>query len=202
MSAAASQARYIPEDLLTMPDDVQYELVDGRLVERNPSPLASWVGMNLGRRIGNCNVELDLGYVFGPNCSYQCFPDEPGKVRKPKISFIRKGRLPVEQFVRGHIRIAADLAVEVVAPDDLYSDVEQRVSDFLSAGAHLVWIVNPLARKILVHRRDGTTSGLTEHDKLSGEDVLPGFRCRVVELFPAREISAATRPNPRQSGTH
>ena len=35
MSTVAAKQSYTPEDLLTMPDAVSYELVDGELVERN-----------------------------------------------------------------------------------------------------------------------------------------------------------------------
>jgi hypothetical protein len=34
-----------------------------------------------------------------------------------------------------------------------------------------------------VHRGDGSVSWLREKDKLSGEDVLPGFRWRVADIF-------------------
>ena len=39
-----SKTRYTPEDLLAMPDGENYELVDGRLVERNMG------GIELDRR--------------------------------------------------------------------------------------------------------------------------------------------------------
>jgi hypothetical protein len=37
-----------------------------------------------------------------------------------------------------------------------------------------------------VHRTDGTVTKLHEQDELTGEDVLPGFRCQLSELFPPR----------------
>jgi hypothetical protein len=36
----------------------------------------------------------------------------------------------------------------------------------------------------MVYRKDGTMARLRDGDELSGEDVVPGFRCRVNELFP------------------
>ena len=47
----------------------------------------------------------------------------------------------------------------------------------------LVWEVNPETRTIKVYRLDGTVTRLHEQDELSGEDVLPGFRCPVAEFF-------------------
>ena len=43
MSTATTKTEYIPEDLLTMPDGDRYELVQGKLVERNISMLSSYI---------------------------------------------------------------------------------------------------------------------------------------------------------------
>ena len=51
----------------------------------------------------------------------------------------------------------------------------------------LIWVIHPGQRKVMVHRGDGSVSHLRESDELSGEDVIPGFRCPVRELFPTRE---------------
>jgi Uma2 family endonuclease len=193
MSAMATAVRYTPEDLLEMPDAVEYELVDGRLVERNMSALSSRVGVKLSRRLDAYAEDANLGDVFGADCSYQCFPDDPDKVRKPDVSFIQRGRLPTGQLIRGHVRVAPDLTVEVVSPNDRYTSLDDQVEDYREAGVRLIWIVNPGTRTVVVHRADGTISRLTESDDLSGEDVLPGFRCRVSDLFPAPDVSEAAR---------
>ena len=43
MNAVATKTTYTPEELLALPDEKDYELVDGHLVERNVSTLSSWV---------------------------------------------------------------------------------------------------------------------------------------------------------------
>ncbi|HUG89933.1 MAG TPA: Uma2 family endonuclease [Planctomycetaceae bacterium] len=193
VSAIATDVRYTPEDLLEMPGSVGYELVDGRLVEREMSALSSRVGVKLSRRLDAFADERNLGEVFGADCSYQCFRDEPDKVRKPGVSFIARGKLPLGQLVRGHVRIPPDLAAEVVSPNDLYTSLDEKVEEYREAGVRLIWVINPGTRTVVVHRADGTTSRLTENDELFGEDVLPGFRCRVGDLFPSAEVSEAAR---------
>jgi Uma2 family endonuclease len=184
MSAVIAKQQYTPDDLLTLPDATCFELVDGHLVERKMSALASWVGARLNRFLGNfCDAHPE-GDVFQADCSYQCFLETPNKVRRPDGSFIRKDRLPQEQFLHGHIRIAPDLAIEVLSPNDLAYEIDEKVEDYLRAGVRLVWVVNPEARMVEVHRADGTVTKLHEQDELTGEDVLPGFRCRLSELFP------------------
>jgi Uma2 family endonuclease len=100
------------------------------------------------------------------------------------VSFIRLERLSAEQAAgKGHARIAPDLAVEVVSPNDLYDEVDAKVEEWLSAGVQLVWVVSPRKRTVAVHRADGTSTIFHENDELTGDDIIPGFRCRVREFF-------------------
>ena len=94
MTIAAPPKLFTPDDLLRMPDAVNYELVDGKLVERNMGMESSLIGMRIGHRLSSFVEDRRLGLLFGADAGYQCFPDAPDKVRKPDVSFIRSGRLP------------------------------------------------------------------------------------------------------------
>jgi Uma2 family endonuclease len=179
-----AEKTYTPADLLAMPDRKDYELVDGHLVERRMSRLSSWVAGRLHRYIDIFVEEHQLGWAWPADQGYLCFPDSPGKVRRPDVSFVSKSRLPEGPSSEGYIYIPPDLAVEVVSPNDLAYEVESKVVEYLDAGVALVWVIDPEARTIRIHRRGGLMSWLREDGELSGEDVLPGFRCRVATLFP------------------
>jgi Putative restriction endonuclease len=79
---------YTPEELLTLPDQKIYELVDGRLVEKNRGGNSSWIGQELNRHVGNFVYEHGLGLLWGPDCSYQIFGDDGNKIRRPDGSFL------------------------------------------------------------------------------------------------------------------
>ena len=185
MNTTAIKQQYTPEDLLTMPDGDRFELVDGELVERNMGWESSRVGGRLLGYLFEFCEPKQLGWLAPADASYQCFPDDPDKVRKPDVSFVRLERLPAHQRPEGHCPIAPDLAVEVVSPNDLYSEVEAKVDEYVRAGVQLVWVVDPPTRTVRAHRADGTVTDLNENDFLDGENVLPGFRCRVSDLFRA-----------------
>ena len=181
---------YTPDDLLAMPDGDQYELVDGRLVERKEmGARAAYVGSQLMLLIGNHNRERKLGRIFTSDAGYQAFPNN--RVRKPDLSFVRRGRLPGERVPEGNIKVAPDLAVEVISPTDIHYETDRKVEEYLQAGTRLVWVVNPEVRTILVYRLDGSIIGLREKDTLDGEDVLPGFRCSVSDLFESLDDVAS-----------
>ena len=183
MNILATKQRYTPEDLLAMPDGKDYELVNGELVERKTGWHSSRVGGRLVQFLGSHCDAHGLGWVAQADAGYQCFPDAPGKVRKPDVSFIRLERLSPSDQPEGHCRIVPDLVAEVVSPNDLYYEVEEKLMEYLAVGVRLVWVVNPPTRTVRVHRADGTAAFLREADELSGDDVVPGFRCRVGALF-------------------
>jgi Uma2 family endonuclease len=194
MSAVLEKA-YTPEDLLAMPDRKSYELVDGHLVERNVSVLSSWVGTRMCRVVDIFVEEHGIGWVWGADLGYVCFPNAPGKVRKPDVSFVRKERLPEGLTSEGYLYIPPDLAVEVISPNDLAYEVDHKVDEYLGAGVPLIWVINPEARTVFIYRRDLSITRLREQDELSGEDILPGFRCHVSTIFPPKPAGQQATPS-------
>jgi Uma2 family endonuclease len=203
-TAVATEARrYTPEDLLAMPDEKSYELVDGELVERNMGAESSEIGGNLYFLLRMFCREHDRGIVWPADNGYQCFPHAPSLVRRPDVSFVKRGRLPGDVSPKGWVRIPPDLAVEVVSPNDLAGELEEKLDDYRNAGVPLVWVIYPEQRKARIFHLDGPAVELMEADELSGEDVIPGFRCPLREILPRRapaEVSPATPAGPNGAG--
>lgn len=128
-----------------------------------------------------------LGHLFDAEAGYQCFPDAPKKVRKPDVSFIRRGRLPADRPPTGHIMIPPDLAVEVASPHDKVYEIETKIVEYLSAGVRLIWIVYPGTRRVRVLRPAGSPAGsgqeLTEDEMITVKEMLSGFACKVADCF-------------------
>ena len=196
--AIENEIRYTPEDLLSMPDGKNYELVDGRLEERDMGAESSWIEGWIYFQLMMFCEEHRLGRVWPSSNGYQCFPHAPGRVRRPDVSFIRAGRLPGDELPKGHVRIAPDLAVEVVSPRDLALELDEKLEDYQKAGVRLVWVVYPESRTVTIYRADGSVSRLHQDDVLSGEDVIPGFRCEVRSLSSRpRDRGEERPPEPR-----
>jgi Uma2 family endonuclease len=47
----------------------------------------------------------------------------------------------------------------------------------------LVWVIDPKARNASIYRSLTEVRKLSEADELDGEDVLPGFRCRLADIL-------------------
>ncbi len=57
------------------------------------------------------------------------------------------------------------------------------MADWLTAGARLVWVVDPERRVARVYRGDGSEAIIEADEALEGEDVLPGFVCRLADVL-------------------
>jgi Uma2 family endonuclease len=183
---------FTADALLAEPYDKGYELEDGLLVEMKVSVESSWVaGEIFGRLRDVCRAE-QLGWVFPEGTSYQCFPDHPNRVRKPDVSFIRSGRIPGEKLTAGHLKLAPDLVVEVLSPNDLIYRVDRKVRQYFEVGVQLVWVVNPDARTIVAHLPDGAARVYTDSQEIPAAPVLPTLRFRVADVFPPQAAGVAS----------
>lgn len=122
--------------------------------------------------------------MFPAGASFRCFPFDDARVRRADAAFIVLARFTSDQFyASGHIPVAPDLVVEVISPNDLASEVDVKVEEWLAAGVKLVWLINPAARNVRVYDADGSLRRLREADSLSGNGLLPGLTIPVGGLF-------------------
>jgi Uma2 family endonuclease len=170
------------DELLRMPDDgFRYELVQGELRRMSPA------GFHHGRLIMNIATPLDhhvrthkLGVVCAAETGFLLKTD-PDTVRAADVAFIRQER--IEHEPEGYWPGAPDLAVELVAPNDLYTEVDEKVTDWLEAGARMVVIINPRKRTVTVYRSLLRIMVLREQDMLDSSDIVPGWTLPVADIF-------------------
>jgi Uma2 family endonuclease len=170
------------EQCRRLEDEAGLEYVDGRFEEKNVSRESSRVAVNIIRCLTAVAGNPPTVEVYGPDLAYRCHPEKPNWVRKPDVSLIRKERLSELGDV-GMMPIPADLAVEVVSPNDLARDVNQKVEEYLAAGFPLVWVASPEMRMVDVYHADGRAARLRASDSITAEAALPEFRCRIADFF-------------------
>ena len=143
-------------------------------------PPGSWHGVvaaNLAYFLADFVRRLRLGLVFAQDTGFKIASD-PDTVRAPDVAFVARERTGAIR-ARGYAELAPDLLAEILSPDERPAEVLAKVADWLGAGTKLVWVIDPERSEARVYRRDGSLSILQEHDSLDGEDVLPGFSCRL-----------------------
>src|SRR2546426_1607214 len=141
------------DEFMAMPDSDGYELVEGVLMERKlTGASASRVAAALIVRLGMFVEQRHLGHVFESEAIHRCF-DHPNTGRRPDVSLVRSGRFPNERVPDGDINVPADLPVEVVSPNDLANEVEEKVKLYLDHGFGEVWVVYSTTRTVYVYRK-------------------------------------------------
>ena len=179
----ATTARRIAteEDLRAMPKDGnKYELVDGEIRVSPAGNRHSFVGARVVGRLIAFVDERRLGYVMGADAGFRL---PGGNVRSPDASFVATGRYPDDRPPVDWGALAPDLAVEVVSPNDRPRWILDKVGEYIEADVRLVWVIDPQKQRAPVYRSLLHVRELGPDDELGGEDVVPGFRCRLGELF-------------------
>lgn len=172
------------EELWKMPDDgYRYELVKGVLRKMPPAGFEHGIrSVKIGSLLHVHVEKHGLGYTCGAETGFT-IARNPDTVRAPDAAFVRREAIEERGIVKGYWEGAPDLAVEVISPGDTYTEVAEKVEDWLTAGCAMVWVINPRRETVEVHRPGEESTVLSGVDILEGGDVVEGFRCEVEELF-------------------
>ena len=75
------------------------------------------------------------------------------------------------------------MAIEVLSLYNTRAELDQRLADFFSSGTRLAWIIDPAIQNVEVCHSPRDRQVIDSSACLDGEDVVPGFRYPVAELF-------------------
>ena len=107
----------------------------------------------------------------------------PDTIRAPDAMFISNERVAQIGDPTKFLDVAPELVVEVLSPNDTWTEVETKVAEYLTAGVQLVWVIDPTPKTITIYRANSDRTRLTSNDLLTGEHVLPEFSVPVAQIF-------------------
>lgn len=165
-----------------------HEFIDGEWVEKHMSVESDYISLKLGSAMLQHALASKAGRVQGSKCGFQCFPDDPKRIRLPDVTFIRANRVTADVYSSGNCPVVPDIAAEVISPNDEAEALAVKVHQYLVAGVQLVWLIYPKPKAIWVLRSNGTGGWLSGSALLSGEDILPGFTIALETLF-AKDVT-------------
>jgi len=179
---AAAERLYTGEEALALGDIGPYELIEGRIVRMSPTqPQHGNYEYRLAKVLGDFVDRHGLGQVqVGEVGIY--VRRNPDTVRAADVLFISNERL-AKASPAGFLDVAPELVAEIVSPDDRWTEIRQKIREYLSAGVNVVLVFDPSERTIIVCRSPTDQRELTTADMLTLEDILPGFSVPVAELF-------------------
>jgi Uma2 family endonuclease len=73
--------------------------------------------------------------------------------------------------------------VVVLSPDDRPSEIAIKIEEYLVRSVRVVLVIDPDESSVTVHRRLMPPLVLRDDETIDLDDVVPGFRCTVREVF-------------------
>jgi Uma2 family endonuclease len=185
MAASTHKKLLTAEDFFLLPapgDGSLQELVRGEIINRPPpGGMHGVICSKVVRKIGNF-IEAGPGGTVACNDTGFITERAPDSVRGPDISYWSKKRLT--EVPLGYIETAPDLLVEVLSPSNTSKQIRTKLKEYFAKGVRLVWVLAPEDRTLTIYRTLDEGRVLHESALVTGEEVLPGFACRVSELLP------------------
>ena len=172
------------DQLLAIPDDgYRYELVRGELRKMSPAGYQHGkLSYKVSHSLGNYVEAHNLGDICVSEPGF-LIESDPDHVRAPDVAFVRRERAEAAGFVSGYFPGPPDLAVEVISPSDRYTEVAEKVADWLAAGVQLVILVDPRRRSVTLHTPGQAPVTLSDQDTLDGGPVVPGWQMPLHDIF-------------------
>ncbi len=171
------------EELERMPEDERYELIRGELHRMSPA----------GRPHGGMLLELStplslhvkrygLGKLYAGEVGV-ILERDPDTVLAPDLAFVRADRLVPDDPGDGYMPYPPDLVVEIASPSDSRPALRRKAARYFAAGVPYVWLVEASPRTVSQLGADGSERVWRDAEILDGDDVLPGFRLPVADIF-------------------
>ncbi|MTJ46794.1 Uma2 family endonuclease [Dolichospermum sp. UHCC 0259] len=161
-------------------NDYQIELQEGNILIMGPSDIeSSEIGAELIRLLGNWIKPRKLGRIFDSSGGF-IMPNTD--LRAPDVSFVSAQRL--KRTVRDFGNLVPDLVVEIKSKTYRVSKLEDKLKLFLELGAKVGILINPDELTVTVYRPHGKITLLKEDDKLTVDELFPGWEIAISELWP------------------
>ncbi len=174
-------------DLAALPDElpsgpVRYELDNGNLVMMAPagephSEVQIEIATELkiqGERAGHGKAYTEVGVILWR---------DPSRVVAPDVCFVTTKSLPVRTSAERYLETIPELVVEVRSKNDTKAYLTRKTADYLSTGVQLLWLVDPDSSVVVEYRPGKEPVTFSKSDILQCDDLIPGFRLAVADLF-------------------
>jgi len=183
LQSSLTETRLTGEEALALGDIGPYELIEGRIVYMSPTgDEHGGYESNFDEHIKAFVRKHNLGKVRVGEVGIYTHR-EPDTVRGADVAFISHARYAQRLKKTGFLDVAPELVVEIMSPDDRWTEIKQKLREYFSIGVKLVWVADPTDKTVYAYRSLTDVREFTENDALTGDEVLPGFSVKVAELF-------------------
>ncbi len=163
--------------------DQLYEVVDGLRVEKPVSAASVWIANKLtvamsphveAEQLGS--VVMEMVFVLDKKRDLR---------RRPDVAFVSAAKWPVGKMPTtvGDWEMIPDLAIEVISPNNRYTNVLRKLHEYFEYGVQEVWLITPEERLAQVYHTPDEMRTVRAGDSLS-TDLVPNWSIPVATLIP------------------
>jgi Uma2 family endonuclease len=183
MSTSVEQSMPVTGDeLYRMGDLGRTELVKGEIVHMSPTGFTpGYIETNFSAAFKAFVQQQKAGRVLSGEVGIYT-GRSPDTVRAADVAFISNEQM-AQVKSKSYLDVAPELVVEVMSPDDAWSDLMEKLDEYFTCGVRTVRVADPRTRQVYAYHSVTNSERFTEKDTLTGGTVLPGFSMPVAELF-------------------
>jgi len=126
------------------------------------------------RQLSNWNFETKKGEVFDSSSGF-LLPDR--SVFSPDAAWVSKAKWEAltEEQKNSFAPVCPEFVIEVRSKSDRLEDVQNKMAKWISNGVVAGWIIDPLDQKVYLYAASGQFAVSDFQEKLSNQELLPGF---------------------------
>lgn len=108
-----------------------------------------------------------------------------GAIRSPDASWIASARWNALSPAKrgGVVPLCPNLVVQLRSDSDGLANLQQKMAEFMAAGAELGWLIDPVEAQAFVYRPGFDAERLANPRWLCGDPLLPGFRLNLRDVL-------------------
>jgi Uma2 family endonuclease len=162
-----------------------YEYFDGKLTQKmSPKYSHSRVTGQLFILLENWNQ--GKGEV-GIEWCVRLKRDEKDWCPIPDLLYISWAKLGDIELEDDACPLPPELVIEIISPDQSFSDLSEKAEDYLKAGINRVWLIDTQVKKITVFYPDSPPKTKQGEDSLA-DDLLPGLKLTPQKIFQKAKL--------------
>ncbi len=171
-------------EFLSLPDeDITYELINGEVVSKmSPKLFHSRLTMALSSLLYEWNQRQENQGEVGIEWAITLKRKGKDWCPVPDLLYISNERFKNVPFEDVACSIAPELAIEIISPDQSFSNLSEKAVDYLNAGVDRVWLIDSTVKKVTVFYPYLPPQTKSNDDSLADE-ILPNLILTPREIF-------------------
>lgn len=172
------------QDFLSLPDeDITHELIEGKAVPKmSPKRFHSRLTLALSFLLDEWNQTQDNQGEVGIEWAITLQRNGKDWCPVPDLLYISYQRLKNVPFDDIACTIPPELVIEIISPDQCFSNLSEKAVDYLNADVNRVWIIDSKVKKVTVFYPNSAPQTKSDDDTLA-DDILPNLTITPQQIF-------------------